>query len=134
MEFVRWAAARLPVYLISDTYTVRSHVIDQILRSDGLIDLFRERLYSDVIGVQKPSPEAVAHILTATGLPANALVHIGDLLDRDAEMARKAGCFCILLQDTDQGRAGAADLGEHVLATCPSFRDVQQVLVDYLDV
>lgn len=51
----------------------------------------------EALGGLKPSPVAFERILSDLQLPPAALLHVGDLEDRDGEAARAAGCQCVVL-------------------------------------
>jgi putative hydrolase of the HAD superfamily len=128
-DFLEWASKTWPIYLISDTFTLRSTVLDSILRKDGLIDLFQDRLYSDVLGVQKPDVTAVEMILKREGIAPQELVHIGDLNDRDYELAQRAGCYSILLDNNKSNKEVEEQGGrDKLIAKSRSFEGVKEVL------
>ena len=127
-QFIGWAADRWPLYLISDTYTLTSSVLDRILSTDGLLTKFADRFYSDKLGCEKPSTLAITSVAARESVPAQAIVHIGDLEERDAELARRAGCRCILLQQRKPEPLSASVDGRSVIAVCRSFHEVREVL------
>jgi FMN phosphatase YigB (HAD superfamily) len=127
-EFLRWASSRVPVYLISDTYTIRGRLLDRVLEGDGLRQYLKACFYSDELGVEKPNPEAVNRVLTIENIPSAELLHIGDLAERDAEMSRRANTQCILV---DRARTNMTLSGtEHLrgVVTCCSFHEIQRLI------
>jgi putative hydrolase of the HAD superfamily len=126
VEFVEWAASRWPLCLISDTYTIRGRTIDEILSIDRLKDAFRVRCYSDELGVQKPSPAALHHVATAFRVLPEEIVHIGDLLDRDYEMAARFGArFIWLTHKTEEAHVPEAPRS---FPRCRSFSELTALL------
>lgn len=100
-SFIEWAAPRYPLYLVSDTYTLPGNVIDRILKRHQLFNYFKARLYSDELGFKKPDPRAMLSILEREGgLPASALLHVGDRFDTDGAAALAVGCQCVVLAPT----------------------------------
>lgn len=49
-------------------------------------------------GVEKPSPEFFARIVSEAGVPPEEIAYIGDRLDNDVLPARQAGMFAIFLR------------------------------------
>jgi FMN phosphatase YigB (HAD superfamily) len=123
VQFLRWASARFPVYLISDTYTIRGRVIDGVLEDDGLLATLKSRLYSDVIGVEKPNTRAIEIILANERVPATHLLHIGDLETRDVEMSRRAGCQSVLINGCS---SKVQDEKTAAVYRCSTFRELQR--------
>lgn len=129
VEFVQWAKTRFPCYLISDTYVVRGETLDALLRADNLRDAFQECFYSDVLGVEKPNTAAIERVRTAEQVEVGDIIHVGDHLERDYELARRAGCRFIHLWHDSREQPPRAQLEPQVfIARCYSFSELQQVL------
>lgn len=97
LEFVQWVSNNFSVYLISDTFTLTSEVLDKILIRYGLMKYFKARFYSDKIGVQKPNPSVIKNILEIENISSSQILHIGDLVEKDAELSRNSKCNCIIV-------------------------------------
>lgn len=123
-EILTWAAARWPVYLVSDTYTLSGHVIDCILERDGLKDVFSGRFYSDELATEKPDILALTLISKELAIPLRSIIHVGDLLDRDGALARAAGCRCILVT------SGNCSVSSPSIVQCTSLRQIPEILND----
>jgi putative hydrolase of the HAD superfamily len=68
---------------------------------------FEAIIVSREVGSSKPSPGIFEHAVRKLGLPAGAVLHVGDSLAMDVRGARAAGLRALLLQRA----AGAARLG-----------------------
>jgi len=58
----------------------------------SLPSVFEEKFAGEQLGYIKPSPELFRIICSRLGIQPEALLHIGDMDDRDGEAARQAGC------------------------------------------
>ncbi|HYX30761.1 MAG TPA: HAD family hydrolase [Pyrinomonadaceae bacterium] len=126
-EFLTWAQLEMPLYLISDTYTIRGVTLDAVLNADGLLGLFKGRFYSDAVGFEKPNVEAMRQIISSEHVNPTEVIHVGDLVDRDYELARRVGCRCILIRHKES--VLPMDLDNRVLiSVCNSFTEVRRVL------
>ena len=77
--------------VVSNTMRTPGRVLRQILDHHGLLPCFRCTVFSDEIGVRKPSPQIFAAALRAVGGDARTAVHVGDDATLDVEGARAAG-------------------------------------------
>ncbi len=77
-----------PMVLVSNFYGN----IETILRDFGLADYFMQIVESAVVGVRKPDPAIYRLGVEATGLPAEAVLVVGDSYDKDVIPARAVGC------------------------------------------
>lgn len=128
-EFVQWAKTRFRIYLISDTYVIRGETLDALLRADNLRDAFQACFYSDVVGVEKPNTAAIERIRATTQVGVGDIIHIGDHLERDYELARRAGCRFIHLCHDSHAQIPDVELAPQVfIARCYSFRELQAVI------
>ncbi len=79
---------KYPMVLVSNFYGN----IETILRDFGLADYFVQIVESAVVGVRKPDPAIYRLGVEATGLPAEAVLIVGDSYDKDVVPARAVGC------------------------------------------
>ncbi|HUO80698.1 MAG TPA: HAD family hydrolase [Steroidobacteraceae bacterium] len=76
-------AARLPVYALSNGNACVWRV--------GLGRHFRAAIDAAAAGAAKPDPRMYARLLEVAGVPAGAVLHVGDDAEADVEGARQAG-------------------------------------------
>jgi FMN phosphatase YigB (HAD superfamily) len=129
-EVIEWLSARRPLYLISDTFTLVGSVLDRILMKDGLFSMFTGRFYSDQIGKQKPDSTVIRQIEALEGVSPNQILHIGDLLKTDGELARNSGCRCIIVNRASQDEEDptTASSKQSSLRYCRDLEQVEVVL------
>jgi FMN phosphatase YigB (HAD superfamily) len=129
VDFVYWARTRFPVYIISDTYTLRGEALEAILEADNLREAFKDCFYSDTLRVEKPNTAAIERVLAVEKLRPFEITHVGDLWERDYELARGAGCRFIHLQhDRELQNAGTEADEQVMIARCNSFRELRTIL------
>jgi putative hydrolase of the HAD superfamily len=68
-----------------------------VLRLEGVLDLFSALAISGVLGVAKPQPEIFEYALEQAGVPASAAIHVGDHPEVDAAAARAVGIHPVLI-------------------------------------
>jgi putative hydrolase of the HAD superfamily len=68
-----------------------------VLRLEGVLDLFSALAISGVLGVAKPQPEIFEYALEAAGVRASASIHVGDHPEVDAAAARAVGIHPVLI-------------------------------------
>ena len=73
------AAALCPVGLVCDSGISPGRALRPILESHGLAGHFRVLSFSDEVGVAKPQAPIFTHAAAGLGVPAHALLHLGDL-------------------------------------------------------
>jgi FMN phosphatase YigB (HAD superfamily) len=130
-HFLHWASSRMSLYLISDTYTVRGETLDTILEADGLKELFRDRFYSDAVGFEKPNITSMEHIIASEAVAPRDIIHVGDLMDRDYELAKRFGCKFVLLQHSSSAPPVSGLLDYDVfVGKCSSFDELKNFLED----
>lgn len=78
-----------------------------LLRELGLMPFFEAVSVSSEVGFLKPSAVLFEHALRMLGLPANAVVHVGDSFAEDVIGAKSAGLSAVLLQRTAKNSRGA---------------------------
>lgn len=60
------------------------------------------------IGVFKPDPKGIQHLLDALGVEPREALYVGDRIEVDAQAAKACGVRCAILQPTLPGASGAA--------------------------
>ncbi len=78
-----------------------------LLRELKLMPFFETASISGEVGFLKPSSVLFEHTLRMLGLPANAVVHVGDSAAEDIAGAKSAGLAGILLQRAAQNGPGS---------------------------
>ena len=85
------------IVLISNTgFTDGSHVRIG-LEALGIWQYVEHGFFSDEVGVAKPSPEIFRLVINRTGVPASAIMHVGDNIQADYQGATRAGLQARLL-------------------------------------
>ena len=130
ISFLEWVTVRWPLYLVSDTFTLTGRVLDEIMSQDGIIDFFTHRFYSDEIMVKKPDPTVMEKISSEEQIKTSEIIHVGDLIETDAEFARCAGSKCIIVNGkSDDIRSSLLGYPEDViLAFCKNLDEVKETL------
>ena len=77
-----------------------------LLHDLRLVQYFDALIVSSEIGFHKPSPVIFEYAARKIGLPAGAILHIGDSLDHDVTGARNAGFHAIELRRSASGAVG----------------------------
>ena len=76
------------------------------LRKVGLIDRFDTIVISGEVGVWKPDSAIFEHACLAVGVRPEQAMHVGDLLDVDAQAAQRAGLHGVWLDRHGRGDSG----------------------------
>jgi putative hydrolase of the HAD superfamily len=100
------ARAGVPAALICDTGLTPGRVVREHLARLGLLEGLRAQVFSDEVGVPKPSERIFRVALGALRVPAAGSWHVGDLLRTDVAGARGVGMRSVRLRavhddDTD---------------------------------
>ena len=102
--------------LVCDTGFSPGRVVRELLVRAGLFDLLEAAVFSDELGVPKPSRRPFEEALAALGAPAERAIHVGDLRRSDVAGARGMGMGSVRLalhhDDSDDqpgDRAGVID-------------------------
>jgi putative hydrolase of the HAD superfamily len=82
----------IPLYIFSN-WNSRLH---RVLRALDWEKYFHGVFISTELGAEKPSPDAFAQVQKILGLPAKAILHVGDSLEHDYDGARAAGWHAVL--------------------------------------
>ena len=80
-----------PMVLVSNFYGN----IQTVLGEFGLDGVFSQIIESAVVGVRKPDPRIFSLGVEALGLKPDAVVVVGDSIDKDIVPARQAGCHTV---------------------------------------
>ena len=80
-----------PMVLVSNFYGN----IQTVLGEFGLDGVFFQIIESAVVGVRKPDPRIFSLGVEALGLKPDAVVVVGDSIDKDIVPARQAGCHTV---------------------------------------
>jgi putative hydrolase of the HAD superfamily len=94
----RLASSGVPCALICDTGLTPGRVVRQHLARLGLLEGLRAQLFSDEVGVPKPSPRIFHAALGALGVAAEGAFHVGDLRRTDVAGARGVGMASVRLR------------------------------------
>ncbi|WP_029904939.1 HAD family hydrolase [Prevotella sp. 10(H)] len=85
---------RYPMVLVSNFYGN----VQSVLSDFGLLEYFHDIIESAVVGVRKPDPAIFGLGVESLGLPASAVVVIGDSYSKDILPASEIGCRTIWLK------------------------------------
>lgn len=85
---------RYPMVLVSNFYGN----VEAVLRDFGLLGYFGKVIESAVVGVRKPDPRIFSLGLQALGLPADAVLVVGDSYRKDIVPAESLGCHTLWLK------------------------------------
>jgi putative hydrolase of the HAD superfamily len=110
--------------VLSDTGFASSAAQDALLARDGLLDVFRARIYSMDVGHAKPRPEMFEALVTALGRSPQEIIHIGDNERTDVRGALDAGFRAIRLDLVRDGGPSAAEL------VARSFDELREYLLE----
>lgn len=133
LPFVRDVARSAVVGILANQ---GARVVDE-LRRDGFGPHISVWGVSDIVGLEKPSPELFTWCLAEAGVAAEEAVHIGNRLDNDVRPARRLGIRAVWVlrgeapdAPTDEQRAeadlvvsGLDGLAERLLGTGGSTTD-----------
>ena len=89
LEALRFLAARFPLVALSNGNADVHRV--------GLGEFFKEAISAQTFGVAKPDPRIFHEAAARAGVPAHAVLHIGDDPHLDVQGARAAGMQCVWL-------------------------------------
>jgi putative hydrolase of the HAD superfamily len=117
----RLAAAGVPCALVCDTGLTPGRVVREHLARLGMIPGLRAQLFSDEVGVPKPSPKIFHAALAALGVGAAGAVHVGDLRRTDVAGARALGITSVRLTAAHDD-ASALPEADHVAASHAELR------------
>jgi putative hydrolase of the HAD superfamily len=119
-------AQRYKLGVISDVGLTPGRVLREILRRDGLLDLFSTLTFSDEVGATKPVARVFHRTLAVMGSRPDEAVHIGDLPETDLAGARAAGMCAVLFLGISR-REDGLPLAD---AAFSDYRQLEDVLAD----
>lgn len=98
--------------------------LPEVLRATGLAGFFEVVIASGVVGIHKPAPELFRITADRLGVPAAAMLHVGDEEQTDFNGAHAAGCPAVIVSRTPgrDGRQAAAVIGS-LRELLPPIRD-----------
>lgn len=104
-------AAGIATALICDTGMTPGRIIRELLDYHGIeLDHY---MFSDEVGIPKPSPKIFETALAATGAAPERAIHIGDLRRTDIAGARSAGMATVrFIGVHDDGHSNEATIGD----------------------
>jgi len=108
-DTIRTLAERYKLGILSNTF-VHASAIERHLDELGVLDYFPVRLWSYDFAFRKPDRRIFIEAAQRLGEPPEALVYIGDRIDKDVKGALAAGMIPVLKQAHTNGR-GAPPAG-----------------------
>lgn len=117
-------AGQYKLGIISDTIHTTGRGLRYLLERQGLLQYFSYFVFSDEIGVAKPSQAVFRQASLGLGYPPNQIAHVGDRESNDIAGPRAAGMRAILftgIKDRGATRTQAD-------AVCHSYRDLPEVV------
>ena len=85
--------------LICDTGFSPGRVVRQLLERHGLLEFLPVQVFSDEVGVPKPSPRMFEAALQGLAVAAEDCIHVGDLRRTDVAGGRRLGMSTIRIRD-----------------------------------
>jgi HAD superfamily hydrolase (TIGR01549 family) len=110
--------------VISDTIHTNGRGLRHLLQQQGILQYFDYFVFSDEMGMSKPSTAVFYQAAIGLGLPPQQLVHVGDRESNDVEGPLSIGMRSILytgVKDRGSSRTRAT-------AVCRNFRDLPAIL------
>lgn len=117
-------AADYKLGIISDAIHTNGRGLRQLLRQQGLLQYFSHFVFSDEVGMAKPSSEVFRQAAVGLGFPPSLIVHVGDRESNDVAGPLAIGMRAILY-------TGIRDRGSdksRATAVCRNFRDLPAML------
>jgi putative hydrolase of the HAD superfamily len=119
----RLARAGVPCALVCDTGLTPGRVVREHLGRLGMIPGLRAQLFSDEVGVPKPSPRIFHAALDALGVAPAGAFHVGDLRRTDVAGARGVGMASVRIAAAHDD-ASALPEADHVVASHAELRAI----------
>ncbi len=110
--------------IISDTIHTQGRGLRHLLQQQGIAHYFSYLVFSDEIGMSKPSPQLFYQAAVGLGMPPAEIVHIGDREHNDIDGPLAVGMRAILftgIVDRSGGKSRAH-------AVCRNFRDLPAII------
>jgi putative hydrolase of the HAD superfamily len=117
----RLVAAGVPCALICDTGLTPGRVVREHLRRLELLPGLRAQLFSDEVGVPKPSARIFEAALAALGVGPERVLHVGDLRRTDVAGARGMGMRSVRIRAVYDDAAPLPE-ADHVVASHAELR------------
>ena len=117
-------AEQYKLAIISDTIHTNGRGLRGLLAQQGLLQYFSQQLFSDEVGVSKPSTQIFRQAATLLDVPPERIVHVGDRESNDVDGPLAIGMRTILytgVVDRSQGRSRAH-------AVCNQFAAIPQIV------
>lgn len=113
-------AGKYPMVLVSNFYGN----IAAVLKDFGLDHLFGSVIESAVVGIRKPDPAIFQLGVDRLGLPAGAIVVVGDSYDKDIIPARAIGCQTIWLKSVGWKPYEGNETADAIITDFPQIREL----------
>ncbi len=110
--------------IISDTIHTHGRGLRHLLERYGVISYFSHFIFSDEVGMSKPSTGVFREAAIGLDVPPERIVHVGDRESNDIAGPLELGMSAILF-------TGAVDRGSHrtrATAICRNFVDLPQII------
>ena len=110
--------------VISDTIHTNGRGLRHLMRQQGILQYFSYFVFSDEVGVSKPSAAVFQQAALGLGLPPREIVHVGDRESNDVLGPISIGMRSILF--TGVKDRGSQKTRAH--AVCRDFRDLPAII------
>lgn len=110
--------------IISDTIHTNGRGLRGLLSHQGILPYFTCQLFSDEVGVSKPSPQIFRQAAALLDIPPERIVHIGDRESNDIEGPLAIGMRAILFTGVIDRNAGKT----RAHAICQNFSALPQIV------
>ncbi len=112
-------ASQYKLAIISDTIHTNGRGLRGLLAQQGILPYFSQQLFSDEVGVSKPSSQIFRTAATLLDIPPERIVHVGDRESNDIDGPLAIGMRAILFTgaiDRNQGKTRAHAICHHFSA------------------
>ncbi len=110
--------------IVSDTIHTTGRGLRHLLNQQGLLSFFSALIFSDEVGVSKPSEAVFRYAAEALDAPPRAIAHVGDRESNDIDGPRAVGLRTVLF-------TGIVDRGSertHADAICRHYSDLPAII------
>lgn len=117
-------ASQYKLAIISDTIHTNGRGLRGLLAQQGILPYFTCQLFSDEVGVSKPSAQIFRQAAAQLDIPPERIVHVGDRESNDIEGPLAIGMRAVLFTgviDRNQGKTRAH-------ATCHNFAALPEIV------
>jgi putative hydrolase of the HAD superfamily len=129
-EAVRQLAGQYRLGIISDVGFSPGRVLKEVLRQNGLLDMFDSLVFSDEAGCSKPHPEVFQRTAEQLSADPREIIHIGDLEFTDIVGAKRAGYRAIRFVGVTPMADGESTIADHVTADLSQLPRIIETLED----